>query len=254
LDLYADQGLTPGVAYTPTERISILGTGNIGIGTTTPQAKLEIGNAGTYSFLAGSQRIGNVAAPFLGTDAVNKNYIDGLSHWVRADGVVSLTSSADQVGIGTTTVNGYKLKVDGNVGITGVLQTQTGSDFAEEFAVQDNIEAGTVVVIGDLGYKSVKAASVAYDKRVVGVVSDNPSIIAGRVDSEKKVVVAMAGVVKVKVVSAGGQIQKGDLLTSSEIEGYAMKANDAKSGTIIGKALEDLNSRRGEIKVLINLQ
>jgi len=33
-----------------------------------------------------------------------------------------------------------------------------------------------------------------------------------------------------------------------------MKAKDIKPGTIIGKALEDLNSRRGEIKVLVNLQ
>jgi hypothetical protein len=33
-----------------------------------------------------------------------------------------------------------------------------------------------------------------------------------------------------------------------------MKASADKQGTIIGKALEDLAGRRGEIKVLVNLQ
>ena len=64
----------------------------------------------------------------------------------------------------------------------------------------------------------------------------------------------MAGVVKVKVSNANGNIKKGTMLTTSEISGYAMKADSAHPGTIIGKALENLSGSRGEIKVLINLQ
>jgi hypothetical protein len=162
--------------------------------------------------------------------------------------------SAGKIGIGTTDPGVYRLKVAGDVAITGTLQTQTGSDFAEEFSVLSDLEAGTVVTMAEEGYKSVRAANKAYDSQVVGIVSDNPSIIAGRVESEKKVVVAMMGVVSVKVSDINGEVRKGDLLTSSSIPGYAMKSVDYRPGTIIGKALEDLTGKSGSIKVLVNLQ
>lgn len=167
--------------------------------------------------------------------------------------LVSILGSGN-VGIGTTDPGLFKLKVVGNAAITGTLQTMTGSDFAEEFTVSYPIEAGTVVVMGDLGYKSVKACSQKYDTTVVGIVSDDPSIIAGKVDSKHKAVVAMMGVVKVKVTDVNGKIKKGTLLTTSSIPGYAMKSSDYTPGTMIGKALEDLSGSRGEIKVLVNLQ
>jgi len=92
-------------------------------------------------------------------------------------------------------------------------------------------------------------------------VSDNPSIIAGRTDIDnknpEKVIVAMMGVVSVKVTDINGHIEKGDLLTPSGVKGYAMKVSgnrDDRSGTIIGKALENLNTKTGKIKVLVNLQ
>jgi hypothetical protein len=168
------------------------------------------------------------------------------------------------VGIGTTSpteaklvINagtGMALKAYGNGIFTGTLQTQTGSDFAEEFVTSDNLEPGTVVVMDDNGHKSVKPCAKSYDKTVVGIVSNDPSIIAGRVNSEHKAIIAMMGVVKVKVSNINGNISKGDLLTTSGIYGYAMKANDTKPGTVIGKALENLNKATGEINVLVNLQ
>ena len=48
--------------------------------------------------------------------------------------------------------------------------------------------------------------------------------------------VALQGRTPVKVI---GMIRKGDLLVSSSTVGYATKDNDAKAGTIIGKALEN---------------
>jgi len=104
------------------------------------------------------------------------------------------------------------------------------------------------------GYKSVKSSTRAYDKTVVGIVSDNPSIIAGRVDSEKKVVVAMMGVVSVNVCNESGTISRGDLLTTANTDGYAMKASEFRPGTVIGKALENFSGSKGKIKVLVNLQ
>jgi len=181
----------------------------------------------------------------------------GLGSNTAVYGNTSMTKhifSNGSVGIGTTDPGAYKLKVAGDVAITGTLQTQTGSDFAEEFSVAEELKPGTVVVMADKGYKSVEACSQEYDRTVVGIVSDNPSIIAGKVDSKKKAVVAMMGVVSVNVCNENGSIHKGDLLTTSNIEGLAMKADEFKFGTVIGKALEDLNGKKGSIKVLVNLQ
>ena len=46
-------------------------------------------------------------------------------------------------------------------------------------------------------------------------------------------------------------IRPGDLLTSSYTAGHAMRAGEIIPGTIIGKALEPLQSGTGLIKVLV---
>ncbi len=242
---------------------SITASGNVGIATTNPGTRLSVVGDGTYSIDAGNNRIGNVAAPVNATDAVNRTYLDSAiatatssisTLWGGTTGGNVWNLNSGNVGIGTTDPGTYKLKVEGNVAVTGTFQTQTGSDFAEEFSVSSELEAGTVVVMDNNGYKSVKSSTSAYDNTVIGIVSDNPSIIAGRVDSEKKVIVAMIGVVSVKVSDVNGSIRKGDLLTTSNISGYAMKSSEFKPGTVIGKALENLNAKKGMIKVLVNLQ
>jgi hypothetical protein len=59
-----------------------------------------------------------------------------------------------------------------------------------------------------------------------------------------------------KVDAAYAAIEVGDLLTSSDTAGHAMKAADpAKAfGAIVGKALGALPSGRGLIPILISLQ
>jgi hypothetical protein len=262
-----------------------LGSGNayfggvVGIGTTMPDVPLEISGSsvGVFTGLkiantqsstayqtesalklaftnAVGERQGGIRIQEKDTNDHGGNLIFSYSNasGTETDGMI--LDYLGNVGIGTTDPGVYRLKVAGDVAITGTLQTQTGSDFAEEFSVLSDLEAGTVVTMAEEGYKSVRAANKAYDSQVVGIVSDNPSIIAGRVESEKKVVVAMMGVVSVKVSDINGEVRKGDLLTSSSISGYAMKAVDYKPGTIIGKALEDLAGKSGNIKVLVNLQ
>jgi hypothetical protein len=178
--------------------------------------------------------------------------------WSTSGTNVYKSDITGNVGIGTTDPGVYKLKVTNDVAVTGTVSTRTGSDFAEEFLTDKPLEPGTVVVMGDQGYKSAKPAAKDYDKKVIGVVSDNPSIIAGRVDlrdaDSHKAVVAVIGVVSVKASDSNGPIKRGDLLTSSSQEGYAMKADSHRSGTIIGKALEDLTEKDGRVKVLVKLQ
>ena len=73
----------------------------------------------------------------------------------------------------------------------------------------------------------------------------------GEVEAVHEAIVAMVGVVTVKIV---GPVTKGDLLTTSNIRGHAMTATEPKVGTILGKALENFSGDKGMIKVLINLQ
>jgi hypothetical protein len=232
-------------------------SGNVGVGVGAPGRLLDVNT----TFRAGSVNISgfiNTVGTVM-TDASGTLYVASSSSSVLWGGNTSgdiWNLNSGNVGIGTTNPSGFKLKVAGNMAVTGTLSTQTGSDFAEEFTVAQPIAPGTVVAMGDLGYKSVQPCSRSYDKTVVGIVSDNPSIVAGRSNAPgaNKVIVAMVGVVSVKVTALNGPISKGDLLTSSSLTGYAMKASADKQGTIIGKALEDLAGRRGEIKVLVNLQ
>jgi len=66
--------------------------------------------------------------------------------------------------------------------------------------------------------------------------------------------VALAGRVPVKVDAGYGSIRAGDLLTSSPTPGHAMRADDPKPGTIIGKALEGLDAGTGKIRALVMLR
>jgi hypothetical protein len=53
-----------------------------------------------------------------------------------------------------------------------------------------------------------------------------------------------------------GAIEPGDLLTTSNIPGHAMKAADQARwpGAVIGKAMSSLNEGEGLVLVLVNLQ
>jgi hypothetical protein len=55
----------------------------------------------------------------------------------------------------------------------------------------------------------------------------------------------------VKADASYGAILAGDLLTSSPTPGHAMVAIEAPPGTVIGKALEPLESGTGLIRVLV---
>ena len=72
-----------------------------------------------------------------------------------------------------------------------------------------------------------------------------------------EVPVALTGRVYVQVDAiAGGPVRPGDLLTTSPTAGHAMKVGDhtRAMGAVIGKAMTSLDSGRGLVLVLVNLQ
>ena len=69
--------------------------------------------------------------------------------------------------------------------------------------------------------------------------------------------VALAGRVYCNVDASKSAIEAGDLLTTSDLPGYAMKALDYSraQGAILGKAMEPLEQgQKGQILVLVTLQ
>ncbi len=101
----------------------------------------------------------------------------------------------------------------------------------------------------------------AYNRRVAGVVSGANDFSVGAVlgnlpGHEDAPAIALSGRVYVRCDATSEPIEVGDLLTTSETPGYAMKAADRERshGAILGKAMESLSKGRGLVLVLVNLQ
>ena len=225
--------------------------GSVGIGIATPVYSLDV-NGGANGFRA-------KAASALSTDTIatfeNSSAIQMI---VRANG---------NVGIGPATTNPTeKLHVTGNIKVTGNIDVGGNinakyQDMAEWVESSQPLTAGTVVVLDPDKNNQVVASTQSYDSRVAGVISPQPGIALGD-RGEGRVLVAATGRVRVKVDASNGPIKIGDLLVTSDKEGFAMKSMPVefggvrmhRPGTLIGKALEPLASGTGEILVLLSLQ
>lgn len=134
------------------------------------------------------------------------------------------------------------------------------ADCAEDFDVDDDVcEPGTVMVLTDHG--GIRASVSAYDRRVAGVISGagqfRPGLILDRsTPSERRQPVALIGKVFCKVDAADHPITVGDLLTTADRPGHAMKALDPLRafGAVLGKALAPLSSGQGLVPILVALQ
>ena len=129
----------------------------------------------------------------------------------------------------------------------------TGADLAEIYQSTEKLVPGDVVSIDPAKDNAIVKTKVAEDTMVAGVISTEPGVLMNQ--DEKGYKLALVGKVPTKVCNEGGAIKRGDLLVSASIPGYAKKAGDnPKVGTVIGKALENSDSQKGTILVLVNLQ
>jgi hypothetical protein len=183
-------------------------------------------------------------------------------------------------GVYGSTTNGYAGRFNGDVAVhsgdltvsngrivTPVIEITGGSDLSERFEIgagarESAPEPGMLVSIDPERPGELVVSSSAYDKRVAGVISGAGGVATGmlmgqegtRADGEHPV--ALTGRVYCWADASYGAIGPGDMLTTSEVSGHAMKASDpARShGTIIGKAMSSLAEGRGLVLVLVNLQ
>jgi hypothetical protein len=149
-----------------------------------------------------------------------------------------------------------------NMNVTGDIRLEN-ADCAEEFDVDttcaQHVAPGTVMVLGDDG--CLRHSRSAYDKRVAGVISGagdfKPGIVLDKQHSQlNRKPIALLGKVYCKVDASYAPIEVGDLLTTSDRPGHAMKAADPLKafGAVIGKALRPLKEGQGLIPILIALQ
>jgi hypothetical protein len=90
-------------------------------------------------------------------------------------------------------------------------------------------------------------AATIQDPGVVGIAAEAPVVA----DEGLRVRLVDTFYAELRVDAGYGEIRPGDLLTSSFTPGHAMRAVEIVSGTIVGKALEPLETGTGSIRVLV---
>lgn len=119
----------------------------------------------------------------------------------------------------------------------------TGADLAELYYFAGGYTTGDIVSITDEpGYAEV--VPTAYNRKMIGVISDSPGLVIGA-QHELAKSVALTGRVLTRVNTSAGPIEIGDPITSSEIPGVGMRAKGP--GKIVGTAMEPLSCRGKEI-------
>jgi hypothetical protein len=212
-------------------------TGQVAIGGTAPAlTRLDVrGDADTRIRVDG----GNTSGLYLtrgGNDAGTvRSTATGLELWTSSSNLALTLQGRDARFL-------RDLFVEGNI-------AAKYQDIAE-WVTGPSLPAGTVVVAQDSN--RAITSTTAYDTRVIGVVSDRPAVLLGE-RGAGKLKVAHSGRVRVKVVAP---VAAGDLLVASSIAGHAMRSapREVTPGTMLGKALESLESGQGTVLVLLTLQ
>jgi hypothetical protein len=207
------------------ERVRVDSSGRVGIGTSGPQATLDVQVTGS--------------AP----TAIFRNYGSGS--------VMSGYAGGGLV---------FEVRQSGRV-VTTALEITGGGDLVEAFDSNGECAPGTVVVIDPENPGELMPSTEPYDTKVAGAVSGANGVKHGVLLTQKDVLegdtlVAMTGRVYVRCTIESGAIRPGDLLTSSSLAGHAMKAVDREraGGAVLGKAMTALDKDTGLVLVLVNLQ
>jgi hypothetical protein len=238
-----------------TERMRLNSSGNVGIGVSNPTAALHV----------------KYASPFDSPQLELEDPSDfGFARVRMQTGTRRFWDIA--VGTGSDETNSLRFYNDGNGDVMTVttnghlsvcaLTIRGGCDLAEPFEMSSkDIPKGAVVIIDEDHPGQLKLSERAYDTRVAGIVSGAGGVSPGILLTQEGVLdtgqnVALTGRVYAQADASSGPIQPGDLLTTSDTPGHAMKVTDhtRSQGAILGKAMTPLGEGKGVVLVLVTLQ
>ncbi len=199
----------------------------------------------------------------------------GVGMWAESDDGVAFTAKSTGLAAdfdGDVRIrNGNRLTL-GNVSlvddtiITPTVFITGGSDLSERFDVSSENEGspkpGMLVCIDVNNPGRLLVSKKAYDPTVAGIISGaggvQPGMMMGQAGTmaDGNHSVTLVGRVYCWADADYGEIKPGDMLTTSNTPGHAMRASDRERayGTIIGKALTPLSKGRGLVMVLVGLQ
>ena len=197
----------------------------------------------------------------------NKGYIGSQEYAVYADSLNGTALYCIARGTGDTAIHAVAIG-GGFAGVfEGALRITGGSDLSEPFDITASINGekplpGMVMSIDAEKAGNLVISTSAYDRKVAGIISGAGGINPGMVMGQEGTIadganpVALSGRVYCLADAGFGAIQPGDMLTSSDTSGHAMRVNDfAKAqGAVIGKAMTKLETGKGLVLVLVSLQ
>ncbi|MFA4989266.1 MAG: hypothetical protein WC576_00640 [Candidatus Omnitrophota bacterium] len=199
-------------------------TGNVGIGTTAPGAKLDIYNPDTVSNIA----------PFAITNADTDTWSMGL-YGTSAYGLY-IDAPPD------TNCHGYYG--------TGACRL---NDYAEMMEFSEMPKDGDIIVIDKDRPGFIKVSDQSNSQDIVGVASENPAMVIGSYgisikgwknnqpkDGTYIYPLALSGRKIINVTDENGDIKPGDKIISSSLKGYGAKAFE--SGQVVGMAIGGFSS------------
>jgi hypothetical protein len=204
--------------------LTVLSSGDVGIGTSTPGARLD----------------------------VYKNTTDSDTDILR---VISDVGSVGNVK--------FRVDSDGDVFTDGATTIGTPADLAENYPTNEPLIAGTVVTFAttteEWSLDNKETESNTYQISTIrkarggdvalGVISTRPGILLGG-NTKNGTPVAFSGRVPVLVTNENGSVKQGDYLTiSTSSEGYAMRATE--NGDVIGRAISDASTTLATTTVLM---
>lgn len=232
----------------------------MGIGTSTPVSKVDIvGQDGLT--ITGFQ-------PFMTLRDSNSGNIRARIQNTFAD-IHFYTEASFATGIPMMSIR--------NNGVTSVkiLEIRGGADVSEQFEISNSahldskspssepeIQPGMVVSIDPARPGKLLVSRKAYDRKVAGIISGAGGVKTGMMMGQQDSIadgqhpVALTGRVYAMCDASSAPIEAGDLLTTSDTPGCAMKASDRERtpGAVIGKAMTDLKKGKGLVLVLVTLQ